>query len=142
MTTEVNRQWRLKERPQGMVQDSNFEYGEEPIPEIGDGEMLVQNLYLSFDPTYRGQMEDRPNYVPPIQLGEIMRGSSAGKVVKSNNPDFKVGDMVRGAGGWQDYFVPSRHDIVAVEKNTRRRFYTQCTEHIRGYRADSLFWSA
>lgn len=116
MSAAMNRQWLLKERPQGMVQESNFEYREQPIPEPGDGEILVQNLYLSFDPTFRGQMVNMPNYVPPMQIGDIMRGASAGKVVKSNNPDFQPGDLVIGAGGWQDYFVPDQSDLLSVSK--------------------------
>jgi len=106
----------LRERPQGMVQESNFEFREQPVPEPGDGEVLVQNLYLSFDPTFRGQMMDRPNYVPPMQIGDVMRGGSAGKVVQSNNPDFQPGDLVSGAGGWQDYFVPDTSDLMSVSK--------------------------
>lgn len=116
MSNEINRQWLLKERPQGMVQESNFEYREQPIPEPGEGEVLIQNLYLSFDPTFRGQMEDKPNYVPPMQIGDVMRGVSAGKIVKSNHPDYKEGDLVRGAGGWQDYFVPVGDDFMTFSK--------------------------
>jgi NADPH-dependent curcumin reductase CurA len=116
MSTTINRQWLMKERPQGMVQESNFEYREQPIPEPGDGEILVQSLYLSFDPTFRGQMMDRPNYVPPMQIGDVMRGGSAGKVVTSNHPDFQPGDLVSGAGGWQDYFIPDSSDLMSVSK--------------------------
>jgi NADPH-dependent curcumin reductase CurA len=116
MSTTINRQWLLKERPAGMVQESHFEYREQPIPEPGDGEVLVQNLYLSFDPTFRGQMMDRPNYVPPMQIGDVMRGGSAGKVVKSNHPDFQIGDLVSGAGGWQEYFVPNSSDLMSISK--------------------------
>jgi len=116
MGTDVNRQWRLKKRPQGMITESNFEYGEQPIPEPGDGEVLVQNLYLSFDPTLRGQMVDRASYVAPMQLGDVMRGGSAGVVVKSNNARFKVGDRVKGSGGWQDYFVTGNDDVLSLSK--------------------------
>ncbi len=116
MSSTINRQWLLKERPHGMVQESNFEYREQPVPEPADGEVLVQNLYLSFDPTFRGQMEDRPNYVPPMQIGDIMRGGSAGQVVKSNHPDFKPGDLVSGAGGWQDYFIPDQSDLMSISR--------------------------
>ena len=49
----MNRQWLLKARPHGMIGPDNFEYTETPIPQIGDGEILVQNQYLSFDPTQR-----------------------------------------------------------------------------------------
>ena len=55
----TNRQWTLAKRPFGMVGPENFEYREVPIPTPGDGEVLVRNLYLSFDPTQRGWMEDR-----------------------------------------------------------------------------------
>lgn len=116
MTTKLNRQWLLHERPHGMIQASNFEFTEQAIPEIGDGEVLVQNLYLSFDPTFRGQMEDRPSYVPPMQIGDVMRGGSGGQVVKSNHPDFKEGDLVSGAGGWQDYFVANSDDLMSLSK--------------------------
>ncbi len=111
MSNKINRQWLLKERPQGMVQESNFEFREQSIPDPGEGEVLVRNVYLSFDPTFRGQMVDRPNYVPPMQIGDVMRGASAGRIVKSNRPDFQEGDLVVGAGGWQDerHFDSQRH---------------------------------
>ena len=64
----INRQWLLASRPEGMVSESNFEYAETAIPEIGDGEVLVRNLYLSFDPTQRGWMTDRESYLPPVEM--------------------------------------------------------------------------
>jgi NADPH-dependent curcumin reductase CurA len=101
----VNRQWVLKQRPMGMVGKQNFEYRETPIPKIGANEVLVRNLFLSFDPTQRGWMEDRPSYMPPVALGEVMRAGSVGQVVESNAPAFKRGDLVQSIGGWQDFFV-------------------------------------
>ena len=83
----------------------NFEYVETAIPTPGDGEVLVRNLFLSFDPTQRGWMEDRESYMPPVQLGEPMRAGSIGQVVESNHPDFAKGDMVQTTGGWQDFAV-------------------------------------
>ena len=101
----TNRQWLLAKRPHGMVGKENFEYVETPIPEIGADEVLVRNLYLSFDPTQRGWMEDRPSYLPPVQLGEPMRAGSVGQVVESNSADFAKGDLVQTTGGWQDFVV-------------------------------------
>ena len=101
----TNRQWVLKTRPSGMVGAQNFEYRETPIPNIGDNEVLVRNLYLSFDPAQRGWMMDRPSYVPPVGLGEVMRAGSVGQVVESNAPAFRKGDLVQSTGGWQDFFV-------------------------------------
>ena len=101
----VNRQWLLSKRPFGMVGKENFEYKATPIPEPADGEVLVRNLFLSFDPTQRGWMEDRESYLPPVKIGEPMRAGSIGQVVESKNSDFKVGDLVQTTGGWQDFII-------------------------------------
>jgi len=101
----VNRQWVLEKRPFGMVGKDNFEYREVPIPQPGDGEVLVRNLYLSFDPTQRGWMEDRESYLPPVGIGEVMRAGSVGQVAESRHPDFNAGDLVQTTGGWQDFVV-------------------------------------
>jgi NADPH-dependent curcumin reductase CurA len=99
---ETNRQWVLKSRPKGMVERANFEWRETPKPTIRDGEFLVRNLWLSCDPTQRGWMEI-DTYIPAIPIGEVMRAISAGSVVESKHPDFRVGDRITGAYGWQDY---------------------------------------
>ena len=101
----TNRQWLLAKRPHGMVGKDNFEYAETPIPQVGAGQVLVRNLYFSFDPTQRGWMEDRPSYLPPVQLGEPMRAGSVGQVVESEHADFAKGDLVQTTGGWQDFVV-------------------------------------
>ena len=101
----INRQWLLSKRPFGMVGKDNFEYTESPIPEPADGEVLVRNLFLSFDPTQRGWMEDRESYLPPVNIGEPMRAGSIGQVVQSKNSDFEVGDLVQTTGGWQDFII-------------------------------------
>lgn len=101
----TNRQWTLAKRPFGMVGLENFEYQETPIPTPGDGEVLVRNLYLSFDPTQRGWMEDRESYMPPVQLGEPMRAGSVGQVTESNHPDFAAGELVQTLGSWQDFVM-------------------------------------
>jgi NADPH-dependent curcumin reductase CurA len=99
----ANRQWLLRARPVGRVKTSDFEWRESPVPEPKDGEALVRVLYLSFDPAMRGWMEDRPSYVPPVQIGEVMRAGAVAQVVASKAPDFAVGDLVQGTFGWQDY---------------------------------------
>ena len=65
----INRQWLLAARPDGMIGPQNFNYVETSIPDIADGEILVKNLYLSFDPTQRNWMVDRPGYLPPVAIG-------------------------------------------------------------------------
>lgn len=101
----VNRQWVLARRPRGMVSREDFEYREVPIPQPGEGQLLLRNLYLSFDPTQRGWMEDRESYLPPVQIGEVMRAGSVAQVVESRHPDYRKGDLVQTTGGWQDFVV-------------------------------------
>ena len=101
----INRQWLLSKRPEGMVTRENFDYAETPIPEAGEGEVLVRNLFLSFDPTQRGWMVDRPSYLPPVAIGAPMRAGSVGQVMVSQHADFEVGDIVQTTGGWQDFVV-------------------------------------
>lgn len=101
----INRQWLLASRPDGMVSEANFEYVETPIPEIEEGQVLVRNLYLSFDPTQRGWMTDRESYLPPVEIGAPMRAGSVGQITTSRHPDYSVGDLVQTTGCWQDYVV-------------------------------------
>jgi NADPH-dependent curcumin reductase CurA len=112
---DKNRKWVLKSRPQGMVDRSNFEWREEPKPTIKDGEFLVQNLWLSCDPTQRGWMEI-DTYIPKIPLGEVMLAISAGQVVESKNPGFQPGDRVTGAWGWQDYAATDGSGLLPAMK--------------------------
>ena len=102
MTIE-NRKWILKERPSGLVKDSDFELVSEVLPKINEGEILLENLYLSFDPTQRSWLNDVPGYLPPIQIGEVIRSGGIGRVIDSNNPEYKTGDLTFGLIGWQTH---------------------------------------
>jgi hypothetical protein len=88
-----------------MVEPSNFELRQAELPVPGDGEMLVRNLYLSLDPAMRTWMIDAPSYIPPVGIGEVMRGACVARVVESNKDGFEPGDTVIGIFGWQDYCV-------------------------------------
>jgi hypothetical protein len=101
----VNRQLRLKSRPEGLVRQDNFELHEQATAELGEGQALVRVLYLSMDPTNRVWMSDIPQYMPPVAIGEVMRGLGLGRVVASRSAQYAVGDLVQGLVGWQDYTV-------------------------------------
>ncbi len=105
MKSKVNRQFRLKSRPSGRVRTSNFDFIEVPIPEPAAGEAVIRVLYLSIDPTNRVWMSDREQYMPPVELGEVMRGGGIGVVQKSRSSSYREGDLVVGLTGWQDYCV-------------------------------------
>jgi NADPH-dependent curcumin reductase len=101
MPNRVNRMWRLARRPVGEIADEDLTWHEEPIRELADGEVLVKVRWLSLDPTNRMWMSDLPGYLPPVQLGDVMRGTGLGTVEESKNPKVPVGATVSGMLGWQ-----------------------------------------
>jgi NADPH-dependent curcumin reductase CurA len=103
MAGNVNRQILLKSRPEGAPGLDNFQLTQQPIPEPGEGEVLMRNLYLSLDPYMRGRMSAAKSYAKPAAVGQPMVGGTVGEIVKSRNPQYPVGDIVLGYGGWQDY---------------------------------------
>jgi len=101
-----NRQWILKRRPQGLVVEGDLELVSSRLPELADSEVLVRTLYLSLDPTNRTWMNDHEGYLPPVGLGEVMRGLTLGIVEESRSPLYRPGDYVSPlSGGWADYTV-------------------------------------
>ncbi|MCD6734069.1 MAG: NADP-dependent oxidoreductase [Burkholderiaceae bacterium] len=101
--SEKNRQILLASRPKGEVTPADFRLVEAEIPEIGPGEVLVRNHFLSLDPYMRGRMDDAKSYAASQPLDEVMIGGTAGEVIESRNPEFAVGDRVMGMLGWQLY---------------------------------------
>lgn len=100
-----NKQFYLCERPEGVVSSNAVPQREHIIEAIQDGELIIENQYISIDPAIRGWMRDEPSYMPPIELGSVIRSSTVGKVVASRHPDYHVGDRVYGLSGWETYSV-------------------------------------
>ncbi len=112
----TNPQWVLAKRPHGMINPSNWKWQEVPVPALAEGEALVQVLYLSCDPAMRGWMEDRPSYIPPVGIGEVMRAGSVGRVIETRTPALAVGDVVEGMVGWQQYGVVKPGTLMGATK--------------------------
>ncbi|MEN9871445.1 MAG: hypothetical protein RLZZ171_2437 [Cyanobacteriota bacterium] len=72
---------------------------------LEEGQILVRNIYLSLDPTNRGWLNEGDNYLPPVAIGEVMRGFGIGVVERSRNAKFPEGTLVQGFVGWQDYAI-------------------------------------
>ena len=114
---KINRQWVLRQRPKGLVQPGDLELVETPVPEVKESEVLVRTVYLSLDPTNRTWMNDSEGYLPPVGLGEVMRGLTLGVVEHSRSDRFKVGDVVMpAAGGWADYAVVPEAGVRPVHR--------------------------
>ncbi len=115
--TQTNRQWVLRQRPRGLIQPGDLELVESPIPDLKESEVLVRTLYLSLDPTNRTWMNDAEGYLPPVGLGEVMRGLTLGVVEQSRSDRFKVGDIVSPlSGGWADYAVVHEQGVRPVHR--------------------------
>lgn len=103
------RAWHLKNRPQGLPSDEDFELKEIELPAVGEGMVRVRNSWLSVDPYMRGRMNDVKSYVAPFQLGQPMDGGAIGQVVESKAEGFAPGDLVQHMAGWRDEaVVPAR----------------------------------
>lgn len=114
MTATQMQAWRLRHRPVGEVKDSDLELVSEPIPALTEGQVLTRVDYLSLDPTNRIWMSDQDQYMPPVALGEVMRGIITGTIVESRNPRMPVGARVIGVGGWADHWVSDGSGLSVV----------------------------
>jgi NADPH-dependent curcumin reductase CurA len=94
-----SREVHLIERPQGMPVPQQFRIVEAEVPEPADGQLLVQNIYMSVDPAMR------PRLAGQTALNEAMMGGAIGRVLKSRNPAFNVGDHLESMNGFREYFV-------------------------------------
>lgn len=109
-----NREIRLAARPNGLPKDSDFELVDTPVPEPGEGQVLVRNIYMSVDPYMRGRMNDVRSYVPPFQLGAPLEGGAIGRVEHSRHADWAQGDYVSNQLGWREYFVSDGRGLSRV----------------------------
>jgi len=115
LRNDINRQWLLVGRPDGMVREDNFRLVDGPIPAPAECEVLVRNLWLSFDPTQRGWMS-QDTYVPMIPIGEVMRAAAVGQIIESRRADYRPGELVQGFFGWQDYVATDGKGLVPMRK--------------------------
>jgi hypothetical protein len=111
----VNHQFRLAARPVGLPKPGDWQYTEEPIPEPGDGEVLVKIRYIGLEPAMRGWMNEGRSYIPPVQIGDVMRGFAAGEVIASNHPNIVAGDHVSGLLGVQEYAVANGDGVFKLD---------------------------
>ncbi|QFU75540.1 NADP-dependent oxidoreductase [Halioglobus maricola] len=108
MNEQRNCQWRVAARPEGNVKPTDFQYAEEPIPEIGDGEFLLRTLYLGLRPVMRMYMSGvSAAGEDPLALGDVIHGRGVAQVVASRHPDFSPGEVVHGQLGWQTWKASS-----------------------------------
>jgi len=113
--TLVNLQCRLAARPVGLPKQSDWSIVEEPAAEPADGQFRVQLEYVSMDPAMRAWMNPGRSYIPPVEIGEVMRAAGIGRVIDSRHPDHPPGEHVYGVFGVQRYAVSDGSGVTPVD---------------------------
>lgn len=131
---KVNRRIVLAARPTGEPVLSDFRLEEVPIPELKDGELLIQTLWLSLDPYMRGRMNEVASYAPSAPLNSVMVGGTVGRVIASRNPNYKIGDLVSAYSGWQQYQI-SNGGVQKLDPNMKNPQHAQSVLGMPGFTA-------
>ncbi|AXT84377.1 NADP-dependent oxidoreductase [Aeromicrobium sp. A1-2] len=114
MTTTAQ-QVLLKQRPVGLTDEQTWEYVSTELPALEDGEFLIKVDYLSMDPAMRGWLNDVRSYVPPVQIGAVMRAFGIGTVTESRHEQFAVGETVMGIFGATDHVISTGKDVTRAD---------------------------
>jgi len=112
---QTNRQVRLAARPSGLPRLADWQFTNEAVPAPGAGEFVTEISHLSIDPAMRGWMNAGASYVPPVEIGAVMRAGGIGRVIASNNDDFAVGDHVYGTFGVQEYAISDGRGVLKLD---------------------------
>ena len=112
---QTNRQVRLAARPFGLPRRGDWDFTSEALPAPVTGEFVVEISHLSIDPAMRGWMSARPSYMPPVEIGAVMRAGAIGRIIASEHPGFAVGEHVYGTFGVQEYAVSDGRGVIKVD---------------------------
>ncbi|KAI0001437.1 alcohol dehydrogenase [Russula compacta] len=104
----------LAERPETNVTPTTFR--KETVPfdlKPGPGEILVRVDWLSLDPVMRNWLKETGSYLPPLQIGGVMRSLGLGTVIEAGEDcELRPGDIVSGRPGWTEYVVMKEREII------------------------------
>ena len=105
----------LAARPDGRPTTSDFRLEHSPVPEPADGEVLLENLYLSLDPYMRWRMSAAKSYAEPVGIGEVMVGGTVARIKQSRHSDWHEGDTVLAYAGWQRFALSNGQDLRRLD---------------------------
>jgi NADPH-dependent curcumin reductase CurA len=101
----TNRRVLLAQRPEGLVREDDFSHDEVAVPDPADGEVLVRTEWIGIDATVRTWLSKAEGYIPPVEIGEVVRSSGVGRVISSRSDKVPEGALVATLTGWQEYAV-------------------------------------
>jgi NADPH-dependent curcumin reductase CurA len=98
----------LIERPEGLPRPEQFRIVETDVADPAEGEVLIENIYMSVDPAMR------PRLAGPTALNQPMMGGAIGRVLKSRNPSYREGDTVESMNGFRAHFVSDGKGLTGL----------------------------
>jgi NADPH-dependent curcumin reductase CurA len=114
LETTTNERVVLRRRPEGLLTEDDVELeAGAALPDLADGEALLEVDWLGVDATVRTWLSKAEGYLPAVEIGETVRASGIGRVVATRCATFPLGDLVYGLPGWQRYGVV-RDDPLAT----------------------------
>jgi NADPH-dependent curcumin reductase CurA len=105
----------LASRPVGLPTRDTWTIETVPAEKPGEGEFLAEVLYISLDPAMRGWIKEGKSYIPPVEIGAVMRAGGVARVVESRHPDFAAGDHVVGITGVQSHWLSMGKGVRKVD---------------------------
>ena len=108
-----NRQILLRRRPTGLVEPGDTQLITSAAPQPAEGEALLRTTYVGIDAAARTWLDDQPGYLPPVQVGEVIRAAGIGEVVETRCAAYAVGDVVTTLTGFQEYVI-IRDDVFST----------------------------
>ena len=103
----------LRQRPVGLLRHDDVELVGLPFPEPPPGGIVVQTDRIGIDATVRSWLQEGEGYFPAVEIGEVVRSSGIGRVVVTDSPNYREGDVVTALTGWQRY-VALNDDVLAT----------------------------
>jgi NADPH-dependent curcumin reductase CurA len=109
------REIRFARRPGAEVSAGDFAIETVTLPEPAEGEVVVENLWMSLDPYMRLPLSEQQGLHAGIPLGATMDGAALGVVTRSRAPGLPVGAHVVSQRGWRDAFTAPAAQLRAVD---------------------------
>lgn len=110
-----NTQIRLAQRPVGAPDQSTFTVAHSDLRELAEGEVLLAVRWLSLDPYMRGRLSTAKSYAAPVEIGEVMVGSTVAQVLQSRYDGLSEGDWVLSYSGWQTYAIEQGRQVRRID---------------------------
>lgn len=108
-----NIQVKMRRHPAGDLTVDDFLVESSALPVPADGQALVKVLYLSLDPYMRPMMDPIRSYVPHLNPGDVMPGTTVAEVIESKDPELPVGSTVVCSLGWRTHGLVTK-DVVRI----------------------------